>query len=142
MSPDALAALAAFRPALEEPERSLGAWMIGGEIEPGVRALSHVAFDPVVSGFLDAAYAHGWVLTDFDWGAWSRTPEALALATDEVALARATTDDLARLLTLCVRRDRFCEGALLSDIEAGLILHIVRRAEALAAEQSDVPDAT
>jgi hypothetical protein len=39
------------------------------------------------------------------------------------------------LLTAIIRQDRFCEGALLSAFDSGLILGIVRRAAAILKDE-------
>jgi hypothetical protein len=47
---------------------------------------------------------------------------------------RRVAEELAKVLTLVVRQDRFAEGSLLSALECGSILAIVRRAEHLKSE--------
>jgi hypothetical protein len=50
------------------------------------------------------------------------------------ALASATPDQLAKLITVVVRQERFYEGSLAGAFEDGLVLAIVRRAGVLARE--------
>ena len=70
----------------------------------------------------------------FAWPDWAGTPEAIALRTGTAtALARATPDQLAKLLTMLIREDRFNEGALAESFETGLVAAIVRRAGATLA---------
>ena len=90
--------------------------------------MPYVAYGDTADAFVKAAYAGGWVLSDFDWGMWAGGEEAAQLRDDPAALARATPDQLARVLTVCVRQDRFVEGALLDAFESGLIRRIVQRA--------------
>ena len=58
----------------------------------------------------------------------------MSLQDDARALAQATPEQLARLLTVCVREDRFCEGALESAFESGLLTRILERAAVLLRE--------
>ncbi len=91
----------------------------------------YVNYSELADEFIKSTYDHGWVLRDFDWGEWMHTNEAKSLRDDEAALARATPEQLARLLTVVIRQGRFVEGARLSAFESGLILRIVRRAAAI-----------
>lgn len=54
----------------------------------------------------------GWVRPDFDWPAWAQTPEAERLPNGRGALEQATVLEVARLLTVVIRSDRFVEGAV------------------------------
>lgn len=78
------------------------------------------------------AIAESGLVTPFDWMAWAQTDEAQALRTDREVLARATLDDLHKLLTTIIRADRFSEGTLAEAFESGLIAAIARRAAVLA----------
>ncbi|CAG4903511.1 unnamed protein product, partial [Acidocella sp. C78] len=70
----------------------------------------------------------------FDWPSWSGSEEAESLRDDESVLAKATPEQIARLLTVVIRQDRFCDGALLDAFNSGLILRIVGRIDALSKE--------
>jgi hypothetical protein len=52
------------------------------------------------------------------------------------AMAEANEDDLACVITTCLRADRFCDGYLAEAFEAGLITRVVGRAEQLLATLS------
>jgi hypothetical protein len=67
----------------------------------------------------------------FDWMTWIATPEAAALMTAD-GTRRATADDISKLLTTLVRRDRFVEGTLDFAFESGLMLRILERAKELS----------
>ncbi len=81
--------------------------------------------------FLTDAYDYGWVLKDFKWSSWAKTIEAQQLRDDEAALATASAEQLMRLLTLCIRQDRFVDGALFDAFATGFIESIIRRAAVL-----------
>ncbi len=61
-----------------------------------------------------------------------RPTEDVALFEDPEAMARATPLQLARVLTVLVRAERYAEGALAGALESGLVLRLLRRAEVLA----------
>jgi Family of unknown function (DUF6508) len=126
-----LQVLAEFLPALRQPGFKAGEICGGDEIEPGVSRMPFVSYDPIVDSFVKAAYSHAWVLEDFDWPTWAQSAEARSLRDDETAIRNATPEQLARLLTVCIRQDRFVEGALMEAFDFGLILRIVERAAAL-----------
>jgi|SRR6476660_5462941 Family of unknown function (DUF6508) len=78
--------------------------------------------------FEQKAYDLGWAMRDFDWPTWKQTPEAETLRDDRQVLARAMSEQLARLLTVCIRQDRFCEGALEGAFNSGFLTRILERA--------------
>src|SRR5262249_48969001 len=84
--------------------------------------------------FEQMAYVLGWVMRDFDWPTWKQTPEAQTLRDDVKALEQATPEQLARLLTVCIRQDRLCEGALEAAFESGLLTRILERAAVILRE--------
>jgi hypothetical protein len=59
------------------------------------------------------------------------TREAKRLRDEPAALAAATADQLASLLTVLIRHDRFVEGELAGAYRSGLLTGILRRAAAL-----------
>ena len=127
------ATLARFLPLLEAPGFTAGHMQpITESTVPGLWLFPQAVMDSVAEDLVQAAYADGWVMMNFDWVTWSETPEAAALRDDEAALARASRLRLAKLLTTIIRQDRFVEGALLAAFESRLMLRIIRRAAALA----------
>ena len=53
---------------------------------------------------------------------------------DREALERATVPELARLLTVVIRSEKFGEGAVADAIESGLVTAVLRRIEQLRRE--------
>ena len=129
-----LQALADFLPVFRKPTFKAGEWAGRKETAPGVFEMPYVNYDPVADAFVKAAYEHGWVMPDFDWPAWVLSAEARSLRDDETVLSIATPEQLAQLLTICIRQDRFVEGALMVAFDSGLMLRIVERAAALVAD--------
>jgi hypothetical protein len=127
-----LKALARFLPEFERPGFKAGEMRGDDEIEPNVFSMPFCCYGDVVQSFIETAYQHGWVSKDFEWPEWAQSDEAARLRDDQRNVDSATEEQLARLLTVCIRQDRFVEGALLDAFESGLILRIVRRAAALA----------
>ena len=80
--------------------------------------------------FYEMVYDYGWVRR-LDWMAWRDTEADRRLMHDGDAMTQATEDDQARVLTTCIRADRFCEGYLANAFEAGLIGRVVLRAARL-----------
>jgi hypothetical protein len=75
-------------------------------------------------------------MDDFDWPTWMQTDEAIHLRDDLDSLAQATPEQLAHLLTVMIRQDRFVEGSLGAHAESGLLVSVLRRAAVLEAELS------
>lgn len=127
-------ALARFLPEFERPDFSPGEVIPKQKREDGVYITPHATLSQLASDFVEAAYDGGWVLRDFNWIEWKDSEEAKALYHDAALLAKATPRQLAQLLTVFIRADRFTEGGLLSDFKSGHILVIVRRAAQLVGE--------
>jgi hypothetical protein len=83
--------------------------------------------------FIELCYRDQWVKRDFDWPVWKETEEATALRDRPEALAQASADQLASLLTVLIRQERFVEGSLGAAFASGLLLRIVDRCSELAA---------
>jgi len=83
--------------------------------------------------FVETACGSGWVELA-DWRTWTSTQEARDLNGKPARIATANEDQLGKLLTAHIRKDRFEAGALNSAFEAGVITAIVQRAEALLRE--------
>ena len=132
-----LQALADFLPFFEQPGFEFGEWFENPKSESGMMVLPHYSLSDSAHSFVRMAYDMGWVLLDYAWPAWKGTDEAISLRDDPVALAAATPEQLARLLTVLIRQDRYIEGALGSAYKSGLLTGIVRRAAALVREQDE-----
>ena len=65
------------------------------------------------------------IIIGFDWGAW----EAGKTSYDDFDLDTLDLPAKCKLITAIVRNDRFCEGALVSAFESGLILRILKSIE-------------
>lgn len=94
--------------------------------EEGVIQSPYCVPAPIVSQFLKVVYAIP-VIISFDWASWD---EGRKMANDD-HFDFDSTDLLTKckLITAIVRNDRFCEGALVSAFESGLILKILKSIE-------------
>jgi Family of unknown function (DUF6508) len=135
-----LHALAAFLPEFEKPGFEFGQWVMPPPLESGVMIMAYFTEGPVADSLYRICYDMGWVLQGFDWPAWMNTTEATQLRDNPSVLERATFEQLARLLTVLNRQDRFVEGTLASAYKDGLLVRILRRAASLEADLMD--DAT
>ena len=122
-----LRALADLAPVLEAPDADFGHWFTPPP-KDGVRSMGWYEFGPAGEAF--RAAAAGWILPSFDWRAWLEGQEGSGLRKPE-AVAAATPEQLAMLLTAIVRSDRFVEGSIEGAFESGLLAAICRRAAAL-----------
>ena len=95
-------------------------------VEKGVYQESISTFAPIVSEFLKVVYDLPLIII-FDWRAWKEGWEIL----NDVNFDFDTLDIpiKCKLLTAIVRNDRFCEGALVSAFNSGLILNILKSME-------------
>jgi len=95
----------------------------GEEIEEGVFNFPHISESDVVSKFHDIVYGMS-VIISFDWGSWD---EGRRMVNDE-SFDYNSIDIPAKckIITAIVRNDRFCEGALVSAFESGLILKVLK----------------
>ena len=126
--------LASLLPAFEAADAESGEWKGGDEVEPGSFTMPWFTHSELTSRFVDIAYRDAWVRPDFDWGEWTQTPEARRLRDDRGALEEATVVDLAHVLTVVIRSDRFAEGAIAEAIESGLVTAVLRRIDQLRRE--------
>jgi hypothetical protein len=142
MTMTALAALASFREEFEDPKFRAGAWSSPTTSADGHLQMPVMDLSPVVQRFHDAAYEHEWVMNYFDWSEWARSSQAVRLRDEPDGLANASEFDLFRLLTVCIRQEKFSEGALLEAFDSGLIKRIVERATTILAESLEPRAAT
>ena len=64
----------------------------------------------------------------FDWPSWQSTADEFL---NSEVIANASLDDICKLLTLHIRKDRFCEGHLLVVANSGHLYRILLRLQQL-----------
>ncbi|WP_406699679.1 DUF6508 domain-containing protein [Singulisphaera sp. Ch08] len=93
----------------------------------------YYSYSEDVSSFIQVLYKQGWVVS-FDWPQWQEEAERLVESPTDLARADAAT--IRRLLTLHVRKDRFCEGHLAEMLKNGHILALLYRLREIRDEVS------
>lgn len=81
-------------------------------------------YDKSVDDFEKALYDEN-IMIVFDWGKWQ--PEAEKYFNDPSLLGNADLETLRKLLTVHMRKERFCCGHLAMMIDSGHILNILKR---------------
>jgi hypothetical protein len=94
----------------------------------GVITMPSSSLSPEAKAFNKMIYQEGWILDGFDWPEWAQTDEFKDLFSKPEALAKASSHQLAKLLTALVRKERFCEGTMASACAEGLLARITQRA--------------
>jgi hypothetical protein len=131
--------MVALLPKMEAPNATWGAWSETRKQPDGSLAMGIWHDSPLAAKFVERAYAQGWVIADFDWGAWDEGREALNSPGWREWIAAASADDLARVLTALLRSERFCEGSLASAFDAGVLAAVLRRMHAILDELTRTP---
>jgi hypothetical protein len=109
-----------------ESTSKFGEWADGEKDEKEITQLSYRIQAPIVSKFLEIVYSLPIIII-FDWGAWE---EGRKIASNEdFNFDILDLPAKCKLITAIVRNDRFCEGALVSAFESGLILRILKSIE-------------
>lgn len=109
--------------------------MVVTDARTGKLTMPYYSFSSEADAFINTCYDCGWVLTDFDWPAWQNTPEAVKLRNNTGTFASATSDQIAKMLTVLIRQERFSDGTLAGAFKSGLLGAILRRAMALAHDE-------
>ena len=97
----------------------------------GVLVMPSSSLSSEAYAFHKMVYREGWILKEFDWLEWARTDEFKNLFSKKGAVAKASVQQLAQLLTALVRKERFCSGTMASACADGLLARITQRASIL-----------
>jgi len=103
-----------------------GHWRGGERNDDGSIVMPWVDREDKVSDFVRAFY-NCRIVYPFDWSGWDEGREMTGW--DDFSGIDMLT--LRKLLTAIIRNDRFCEGALLSALEEGIIQRIVMAMKAI-----------
>jgi len=105
-------------------------WEGGERSESGSIILPSAVYAEEVHDFTQALYDHRFI-QPYDWGSWQE--EAVRYFEQPQLVAQADLMTCIKLLTLHVRKERFCEGHLDGMITSGHITAILKRLEILKA---------
>lgn len=109
-----------------ESTSKFGEWAGGEKGEKKPIQFPNCIEKPIVSQFLDIVYRIP-IIISFDWGAWEEGREIVS--NDEFDFDTLGIPAKCKLITAIVRNDRYCDGALVSAFESGLILRVLKSIE-------------
>ena len=130
-----LEGIARFLPVFTAPGFRFGTWETSSLDSSDIPEMPFCSLSATAAEFVKAIYKLGWV-KQFQWSSWMQTPEGRELMGSPARVATATPIQLAKLLTVCIRGDRFNEGLLNGAFESGLLTAIVKRADRFLREPS------
>jgi len=107
-----------------------------GEVVANKGQFPYINYSPEVRDFISTLNESG-LIRPFDWGSWQN--EATRYFNDPAQLDSADIDTLSKLLTLHVRKERFCEGHLKHMLESGHIVEIFKRLRTIK-DENHQPD--
>ena len=131
LTPAQLRCLADWLPILEASDFTPGTWQGGDTDADGVMQMPWFEYDKRIEGWPGACAGGSLIVMGFDWMTWLKSPEGVAYSTGPApleAIRRASSADLARLVTAIRRGDRFVEGNIAGAIKSGIVAAISRRA--------------
>ncbi len=92
--------------------------------EDGTFIMGYVDYNSDLSRFIKSAYSENFV-QGFDWSNWQ--DEAFQYVENHDLLYNADVLTIVKLITLTLRKDRFCEGFIADRIDDGFILKLLLR---------------
>jgi len=102
-----------------------------GEVVANKGEFPYVNYSPEVREFIRTLDEYG-LIRPFDWGSWQN--EATRYFNDPSQLDSADLETLSKLLTLHIRKERFCEGHLKHMFGSGHIVEILKRLQTISEE--------
>jgi len=100
----------------------------GGNRADGSIQMPFAMYEPAVDRLRRAIYEHNMII-DFDWTTWQEEAERFL---DREVARTASLDEVRRLMTLHVRKERFVDGHLAQMIMNGHMASLLRRLGELA----------
>ena len=108
---------------LIEKEKEFGKMEGCEKIEEGVFSMPYMDSHKIVDTFLNVVYDIP-IIIDFNWVSWQ---DGRSILNDEYFdFDSIDIPAKCKLITAIVRNDRFCEGALVSAFESGIMLKILK----------------
>jgi len=114
--------LLSFLPGFEDMEREFGDMKISNGHFP------YCVYDDDVEKFNQAIYDDDWPVPSYDW---SKDQEMIM---DDEAIAKADIMDIRKMLTIFVRKERFCEGIQMQLLRQGRVQAVLKRLATIADE--------
>lgn len=129
---DDLATVAAMVAEIEAIKTRPAEWSSGERGADGSLQMPFATYAPAVERLLRAIYEHNLIIS-FDWTAWEAEAQRFL---DPAVANTASVEDIRRLLTLHVRKERFVEGHFAEMISNGHIGVVLRRLGTLIKDAS------
>lgn len=127
-----LATVAAMVAEIEAIMTRPAEWSGGERGADGSMQVPFVTYAPAVERLLRAIYEHNLIVT-FDWTSWQAEAQPFL---DPATANAASVEEVRRLLTLHVRKERFVEGHFAEMVSNGHIGVLLRRLGTLIEDQS------
>lgn len=118
-----LATVAAMVAEIEAIRTRPAEWSGGERGAEGSIEMPFASYAPAAERLLRAIYEHNLIVT-FDWTSWQAEAQRFL---DPAAANTASVEEIRRLLTLHVRKERFAEGHFAEMISNGHIGVLLRR---------------
>lgn len=122
-----LATVAAMVAEIEAITTRPAEWRGGEREADGSVQMPFVTYAPAAERLLRAIYEHNLIVT-FDWTSWQAEAQRFL---DPAAANTASVEEVRRLLTLHIRKERFVEGHFAAMISNGHIGVLLRRLQTL-----------
>jgi len=100
----------------------------GGDKKSNTIVMPMIEYSDKVNEFISLLYNTGIVIR-FDWIKWSE--EGKNILSDPKLLNNADLLEIRKIFTIIIRRERFCEGALLQKIKDGTVSRLLERLNAI-----------
>lgn len=132
-------ALASFAPIFRNKKTKFGTWSrpTGSGTTKDPLTMPYFKTSTMGARFQQTLYDFEWVLPKFNWMSWRKSAEAKSLLENHAKIYVASSLQLAKILTMLARADRFSEGTMAVAFANKLLLAIVERAEQLAASAGE-----
>jgi len=109
-----------------EKTQKFGKWKGGDKDENGIITMPYCISAPIVDEFFRIVYEMP-IIINFPWPEWK---EGIKFLQDnKFKFDGIDIPTKCKLITAIIRKDRFCEGALVSAFETGIILKILKSIE-------------
>jgi len=123
IDPSAVHWAVSFLDRFDQPAEKFGIWHEMEKQQDGTFRFAWYEYRQFVTEFMEGLHERHLNVV-FDWGKW-KCGEKLFFHPN--LIAQATAADCLKLITSCVRKDRFCEGFMAQALEQGVIAACLKR---------------
>jgi len=123
-----------FLPIFEQKGYRFSEWVYPSPSEDGTIFSPFLEYRKEVNEFITILHEEEFT-TPFDWGNWQDQADF-----EPHVLKKANLETLQKLLTIHIRKERFCDGHLATVLENGHIIAILRRLKEICNEMENGVD--